>query len=89
MSIDLIRSIKSVVLGTASSAAPVGVGALMSAVKSLMVKSVSCPTAEMIGMSDAKIALATASSLKAQSSSIDPPPLPTIKTSQSCFHWLL
>lgn len=80
-----VRSIKSVVWGTAISAAPVGVAALISATKSLMVKSVSCPTAEMIGMLEAKIARATLSSLNAHSSSIDPPPLPTINTSHACF----
>ena len=37
---------------TASSAAAEGVGALKSATKSAIVKSVSCPTAEIIGISE-------------------------------------
>ena len=39
-------------LATASSAAADGVGALKSATKSAIVKSVSCPTAEIIGSSE-------------------------------------
>ena len=46
-----------------------------------MVKSVSWPTAEITGTGHAAIARATTSSLKAQRSSIDPPPRPTITTS--------
>ncbi len=38
------------IAGTASSAAPVGVGARKSATKSAMVKSISCPTALIIGV---------------------------------------
>ena len=67
--------------GTTSSAAADGVGARRSATKSQMVKSVSCPTAETIGISERAISLAKASSLKAHKSSIEPPPLATIKTS--------
>ena len=48
------------------------VDALKSAVKSAIVKSVSWPTAEITGISDANIALATFSSLKAHKSSILP-----------------
>ncbi|CEV42025.1 Uncharacterised protein [Streptococcus pneumoniae] len=70
-------------LGAASSAAAVGVGARKSATKSAIVKSVSWPTAEIIGISLLKIALATISSLKAHNSSIEPPPRPTISTSIS------
>ena len=70
-------------LDITSSAAADGVGALTSATKSEMVKSISCPTAEITGIFEAKIALATISSLNAQRSSIEPPPLPTIKTSIS------
>ena len=64
-----------------SAAAPVGVGARTSATKSAMVKSVSWPTADTTGASEAAMARATGSSLKAQRSSRDPPPLPTISTS--------
>ena len=63
---------------TANSAAFDGVDALKSAVKSAIVKSVSWPTAEITGISDANIALATFSSLKAHKSSILPPPRPNI-----------
>ena len=68
------------------SAAAVGVGALRSATKSEMVKSVWCPIAEIIGSWDEKISLATNSSLNDHKSSIEPPPLQTIKTSTS-FLW--
>ncbi len=64
--------------GVASSIAAEGVGALRSATKSAIVKSTSCPTPDIIGIFDAKIALATISSLNAHKSSIDPPPRPTI-----------
>ena len=67
--------------GNASSAAADGVGALMSATKSAMVKSVSWPTAEITGTGQSNIALATHSSLKGHRSSIEPPPLATITTS--------
>lgn len=70
-------------LGTASSAAPVGVGALRSATKSAIVKSTSCPTALITGILQSNIARATTSSLKGHRSSIEPPPLPTINTSKS------
>ena len=69
--------------GTTSSAAADGVGALRSAIRSEMVTSISCPTAETIGIVDPDIALATGSSLKAQRSSIEPPPRPTMITSGS------
>ena len=71
----------SVVSGTASSAAADGVGALLSAAKSQIVKSVSCPTADITGIADAATALATPSSLNAHKSSIEPPPRPMIITS--------
>ena len=61
-------------LGIAISAAAEGVGARKSAVISLIVTSVSCPTAEIIGISHLLIALANNSSLNGQRSSIDPPP---------------
>ena len=41
---------KSAMFGTAISAAPVGVGALKSATKSAIVKSISCPTALITGI---------------------------------------
>ena len=69
----------------AISAAPVGVGALKSLTKSLIVKSISCPTADIMGVLASYIARATISSLKAHKSSIDPPPLPTINTSK--LYW--
>ncbi|EKE20954.1 MAG: hypothetical protein ACD_7C00417G0001 [uncultured bacterium] len=53
----------------------------MSATKSAMETSVSCPTAEIIGILDSKIAFATISSLNAHRSSKEPPPLPIIMTS--------
>ena len=49
--------------------------------KSDIDKSVSCPTAEIIGIGHEKIALATDSSLKGHKSSRDPPPRPTIRRS--------
>jgi hypothetical protein len=60
--------------GTTNSPATDGVAARMSAVKSAMVKSTSCPTALTTGMRDRAMALATTSSLNAQRSSMDPPP---------------
>ena len=60
-----------------------GVAALSSATKSAIVKSVSCPTAEIIGSSDLKIALATISVLKDHKSSIEPPPRQIIRVSTS------
>ena len=53
------------------SAAALGVAARTSATKSLMVKSISCPTADTTGMADSKIARATTSSLNAHKSSSD------------------
>ena len=69
--------------GTASSAAAEGVGALKSATKSEIVKSVSWPIPLITGCWAAKIALATPSSLNAQRSSIDPPPRATMIRSMS------
>ena len=66
---------------TAISAAADGVGARTSDTKSEIEKSVSWPTAEIIGIRDLNIALATISSLNAHKSSIEPPPLPIIRTS--------
>lgn len=66
-------------------AAPVGVGALTSATKSAIVKSVSCPTADTTGARDEAIALATFSSLNGHRSSRDPPPLATTTTSTPCL----
>jgi len=66
---------------TTISAAAEGVGARMSATKSAMVKSVSCPTAEITGTEHAAMARATRSSLKVHRSSSDPPPRATIITS--------
>ena len=63
---------------TANSAAADGVGARKSDTKSIMVKSVSCPTADMTGVLQLNTSLATHSSLNAHKSSIEPPPLPTI-----------
>ena len=70
-------------IGTTSSAAAEGVGARKSATKSAMVKSISCPTADTTGRVDLEMARATISSLKAHKSSIEPPPLPTMRTSKS------
>ncbi len=69
--------------GTASSAAAEGVGARTSATKSAMVKSVSCPTAEITGTRELTIARATPSSLNAQRSSSEPPPRARMITSTS------
>ena len=68
-------------IAVASSAAAEGVGARRSETKSVIVKSVSCPTAEMTGISEANIALATFSSLNGHKSSIEPPPRPKMMTS--------
>ena len=67
------------------SAAAEGVGARKSATKSAMVKSVSWPTAEITGIAELRIARATSAVLKAQRSSVDPPPRPTINTSTRSF----
>ena len=64
--------------GTARSAAAVGVGARKSATRSMMVQSVSCPTAEISGMVLAATARATISSLKPHRSSRLPPPRATM-----------
>ena len=74
--------------GTICSTAAEGVGALWSAAKSAIVKSVSCPTAETTGILDAKMARATLSSLNAQRSSMLPPPRPTIRTSLSARRFI-
>src|SRR2546423_15427599 len=63
-----------------TSAAAEGVGARRSATKSAIVKSVSCPTAEITGTEQAAMARATLSSLKVHKSSIDPPPRATMTT---------
>ena len=67
--------------GTAISAAAVGVGARRSAAWSIRVVSVSCPTAEISGITLAAAARATLSSLNPQRSSIEPPPRATISRS--------
>ena len=76
---DCSRS--SAYLGTAHSAALVGVGARASAARSMRVQSVSWPTAEMSGMALAAAARTTISSLKPHRSSRLPPPRATISTS--------
>ena len=68
--------------GTASSAAAEGVGARRSAAKSVKEKSISWPTAEITGRVQSCTAATTISSLKAHRSSKEPPPRPTISTSQ-------
>ena len=68
--------------GAKSSAAAVGVGARLSATKSLMVKSTSWPTAETTGIGQVAMARATTSSLNAQRSSSEPPPRVTTSTSR-------
>ena len=65
---------KSSKTGVANSAPAVGVGALTSATKSIKVKSVSCPTAEIIGISDLKTSRTKSSSLNGNKSSNEPPP---------------
>ena len=67
--------------GTANSAAALGVGARMSETKSINVVSVSWPTAEIRGISEAAAARATISSLNPQRSSMEPPPRATISKS--------
>ena len=78
--LSIISSI-SEISGTANSAAADGVGALTSAAKSDKAQSISCPTAEITGSSDAAIARTTTSSENGSKSSKEPPPRPTIKTS--------
>ena len=64
-----------------SSAEAVGVGTLMSHTKSQIVKSISWPTPDIVGIGYEKISLAKSSLLKHQRSSIEPPPLEIITTS--------
>ena len=71
----------SLLSGVAHSAAAEGVGARISAAKSQIVKSVSCPTADITGTGEERIFLARSSLLKDQRSSIEPPPRPMIITS--------
>jgi hypothetical protein len=66
-----------------SSAAALGVSARTSAAKSQSVKSISCPTAEMIGTGQAATARTSGSSLKAHRSSRLPPPRPITSRSKS------
>jgi len=59
--------------------------------KSQIVKSTSCPTADMTGTRELNTARATTSSLNAHKSSSEPPPRPTINTSTSCrvfMYWI-
>ena len=67
--------------GDTNSPAADGVGALISLTKSLIVKSTSWPTADTVGILLLNISYAKSLLLKAQSSSIDPPPLPKMITS--------
>ena len=85
----MILSFKSSTSATASSAAADGVGALKSETKSDILKSVSCPTAEIIGISESYIALATPSSLKGHKSSKDPPPRARINTSANFLSFII
>ena len=77
-SIEESQPIKSALTGTAYSAAAVGVGARKSEAKSISVVSVSCPTADINGISLSAAARTTDSSLNPHKSSIEPPPLATI-----------
>ena len=70
------------------SAAAVGVGALRSDTKSAIVKSISWPTPEIIGISKLNISLAKSSLLKHHKSSIEPPPLHK-RTQSTLFEELL
>ncbi|MCY1174611.1 hypothetical protein D9M73_148200 [compost metagenome] len=76
------RRTRSLESGASNSAAADGVGARTSATKSLMETSVSCPTALTIGVTQASTARATASSLKHQRSSSEPPPRARINASK-------
>ena len=67
--------------GTAISAAAVGVGARLSAAKSISVISVSWPTAEISGIMLSAAARTTISSLNDHRSSSEPPPRATISRS--------
>lgn len=71
---ESILDVISVCDGYTSSAAALGVGALKSETKSQIVKSVSCPTADTIGIFEANIARASLSSLNPNKSSNEPPP---------------
>ena len=68
--------------GAILSAASEGVKARTSAARSHRVTSISCPTADTTGMREATTARTTSSSLKAQRSSIEPPPRPTTRRSR-------
>ncbi|VVN19460.1 hypothetical protein PS623_04215 [Pseudomonas fluorescens] len=91
------RSCKPLLSGASSSAAADGVGARTSATKSLIETSVSWPTALTMGVTQAAIARATASSLKHQRSSSEPPPRARIRASKprlsarrrACTIWLI
>lgn len=67
--------------GYTSSAAADGVGALKSDTKSQIVKSVSWPTADTIGILEANISLARLSSLNPNKSSKEPP--------SSCYYYYI
>src|SRR5690625_1109019 len=69
--------------------AAVGVGARQSAAKSVKQKSISWPTAEIIGIGQWATSRVSASSLKAHKSSREPPPRPITNTSHcaSCTAW--
>ncbi|MNC34504.1 hypothetical protein D3C75_829390 [compost metagenome] len=75
------RCCRPLLSGASSSAAAEGVGARTSATKSLIETSVSWPTALTIGVTQAATARATASSLKHQRSSSEPPPRARISAS--------
>ena len=70
--------------GAANSAAAVGVAARISATKSAIEKSLSCPTPLMMGTGLAAMQRASASSLKAAKSSALPPPRTNKITSGRC-----
>ena len=73
--------------GVINSAVDVGVGALLSATKSIKVVSVSWPIADIIGIVELKTARTTIYSLKGHKSSIDPPPLATIRGANNFRKW--
>ena len=58
------------------------IAAALRALNEHHLKSVSWPTAEMTGTAEARMARATSSPLKAQRSSLEPPPRPTMMTSR-------
>ena len=72
--LDVDRLVELQRVGKRRETPPLGVAARRSATKSLIVKSISWPTADTIGKSDSNIARATTSSLKAHKSSKLPPP---------------